>query len=62
MFNITCNCPVGLHITKHKNERNAFMDLVLEYPSYKYSVFVFDCITAFELDASQTDLVLKIII
>ena len=42
MFNITCNCPVGLHITMHWNERQASMDLVLEYPSYKYSVFVFD--------------------
>ena len=42
MFNVTCNCPIGLHITKHKNERKAFMDLITEYPSYKYSVFVFD--------------------
>ena len=42
MFNITCNCPIGLHITKHKNERKAFMDLIAEYPSYKHSVFVFD--------------------
>ena len=62
MFNVTCNCPIGLHITtnarcayvifiktrrvliktKHKNKRKAFMDLITEYPSYKYSVCVFD--------------------
>ena len=42
LFNVTYNYPVMLSMTKHKNERKAFMDLVKNTSKYKNNIFVFD--------------------
>ncbi len=42
IFNITSNFPVMLHMTKDKNERKAFMELMKNNNEYENNIFVFD--------------------
>ena len=42
MFNVTYNFPITFEMTKHKNERKAFMDLIKDPTRYHNTIFVFD--------------------
>ena len=42
MFNVTYNFPITFEMTKHKNERKAFMDLIKDPTRYQNTIFVFD--------------------
>lgn len=42
LYNVTYNIPIMLNMTKHKDERRAFMDLSMNLNKYKNNIFVFD--------------------
>ena len=42
LYNVTYNFPIMLSMTKHKDERKAFIDLISDKLNYKNSIFVFD--------------------